>query len=297
MDYGGPCHRAAQEATHCADPSVGKARAPKGTLACLYTNARSLGNKQDELVLLLSAKKYDVIGKTETWWDSTHDWTMGIEGYTLYRRDRVDKRGGGVALYVKESYMSLQADVGDRHGQLETLWVKIRGEYGTGDTTVGVYYRPPTQSPELDQEFARELTEAACSRTLVVMGDFNYPDISWEDHSAKSERSQSFLSCVDDLYLTQEVYGPTRGKALLDPVLATGDNLIGGLVIDGKLGDSDHELITFTIHRKAGKSVSNMEVLDFRKAHFDKLRRLVSAALRDHDPGGGESRKSGSQPW
>ena len=71
-----------------------KARAPKGTLACLYTNARSLGNKQDELVLLLSAKKYDVIGITETWWDSTHDWTTGIEGYTLYRRDRVYKKVG-----------------------------------------------------------------------------------------------------------------------------------------------------------------------------------------------------------
>ena len=149
---------------------------------------------------------------------------------------------------------------------------------------VGVYYRPPTQSPELDQEFTRELTEAACSRTFVVMGDFNYPDISWEDHSAKSERAQSFLSCVDDLYLTQEVYGSTRGKALLDLVLATGDDLIGDLVIDGKLGDSDHELITFTIRRKAGMSVSNTEVLDFRKADFDKLKRLVSQALRDHDP-------------
>ena len=236
--------------------SVGKARAPKGTLACLYTNARSLGNKQEELILPLSANNYDVIGITETCWDSTHDWTSGIDGCTLYRRDRVDKRDGGVAVYVKESYMSLQADVGDQGGCLETLWAKIHGEHGTGDATVRVYYRPRTQSPELDQEFARELAEAAHSRTIVVMGDFSYLDISWEDHSAKSERSQSFLSCVDDLYLTQEVYGPTRGKALLDLVLATGDDLIGDLVIDGKLGDSDHELITFTICRKAGKSVS-----------------------------------------
>ena len=90
---------------------------------------------------------------------------MGIDGYTLYRRDRVDKRGRGVALYVKEIYMSLQADIGNWHGQLETLWVKICWEHGTGDTMVRVYYRPPTQSPELDQEFAQELTEATGSRT------------------------------------------------------------------------------------------------------------------------------------
>ena len=139
---------------------------------------------------------------------------------------------------------------------------------------MGVYYRPPTQSQELDQEFAQELAEAACSRTMVVMGDFKYLNISWEDHSAKSERSQSFLSCVDDLYLTQEVYGPMRGKALLNLVLATGDDVISDLVINGKLGDSDHELITFTIHRKAGNSVSNTEVLDCRKLTLTSSRGL-----------------------
>ena len=74
------------------------------------------------------------------------------------------------------------------------------------------------------------------------------------------------------------------GKALLDLVLAMGDDLIGDLVIDGKLGDSDNELITFIICRKAGKSVSSTEVVDFRIADFDKLKRLVGQALRDHDP-------------
>ncbi|XP_059574122.1 uncharacterized protein LOC109285659 [Alligator mississippiensis] len=90
------------------------------------------------------------------------------------------------------------------------------------------------------------------------MGDFNYPDI-WEERSVKSKWSQSFLSCVDYLCLTQETYGPTRDKALRDLVLATEDDLISDLTIDGKLGDSDHELITFTICRKADKSVSNTE--------------------------------------
>ena len=111
---------------------------------------------------------------------------------------------------------------------------------------VGVYYRSPTESQGLGQEFTRELAEAAQSQCMVVVGDFNYPSISWEKRLAKSKWLQSFLSCVDDLYLTQEVYRPTRGKALLNLVLATGDDLISDLMIKGKLGDSDHELITFT---------------------------------------------------
>ena len=109
----------------------------------------------------------------------------------------------------------------------------------------------------LDQEFARELAEAARPQCTVVMGDYNYLDISWNERSAKSDLSQSFLTCVDKLYLSQEVYGATRGQALLDLVLGKGGDLISDFRIEGKLGDSDHELITFTIHVKAGKSASN----------------------------------------
>ncbi|XP_019375138.1 PREDICTED: otoconin-90 [Gavialis gangeticus] len=46
---------------------------------CLHTNARSLGKKQEELVLLLNKKDYDLIGITETWWDSTYDCAAGAQ--------------------------------------------------------------------------------------------------------------------------------------------------------------------------------------------------------------------------
>ncbi|XP_019394939.1 PREDICTED: peripheral-type benzodiazepine receptor-associated protein 1-like [Crocodylus porosus] len=59
---------------------------------------------------------------------------MVIYGYTLYRRDRADKRDGGVVCYGKESYMSLQAEIDIQGDQLETLWGRRRGECGKGDT-------------------------------------------------------------------------------------------------------------------------------------------------------------------
>ena len=62
---------------------------------CLYTNAQSIGNKQDELELLIQQNKYDIIGITETWWDETHDWNVDIGGYKLFQRDRPSKKGGG----------------------------------------------------------------------------------------------------------------------------------------------------------------------------------------------------------
>ena len=69
------------------------------------------------------------------------------------------------------------------------LWVRVQGSQGERDLTVGVYYRPPNQGEELDQEFLGQLTEVVKAQDVVVMGDLNFPDICWEEQSARSDRS------------------------------------------------------------------------------------------------------------
>ena len=68
---------------------------------CLYTNAQSMGNKKEELELLLQTEGYDIVGITETWWDDSHDWNVLVDGYELFKKNRKGRRGGGVALYVR----------------------------------------------------------------------------------------------------------------------------------------------------------------------------------------------------
>ena len=41
-------------------------------LKCLYANAHSVRNKQDELEALVSFQSYDIIGTSETWWNVSH---------------------------------------------------------------------------------------------------------------------------------------------------------------------------------------------------------------------------------
>jgi len=72
------------------------------SLKCLYTNARSTGNKQEELEICVQSQGLDLTAIRETWWDSSHDWNAVMDGYTLFRKDRPKRRGGGVALYVRE---------------------------------------------------------------------------------------------------------------------------------------------------------------------------------------------------
>jgi len=47
--------------------STDKAMRPIAKLKCLYTNARSMGNKQEELETMAQQGKYDLIAITKTW--------------------------------------------------------------------------------------------------------------------------------------------------------------------------------------------------------------------------------------
>ena len=144
-------------------------------LKCVYTNARSMGNKQEELEAIVRQASYDLAAIMETWWDCSHDWSAAMDGYKLFRKDRQGRRGGCVALYVRECFDVTELMAGD--DKVESLWVKIRGRADKADIPVGSCYRPPNQDEETDEVLYEQLAEAARSTALVLMGDFNFPDI------------------------------------------------------------------------------------------------------------------------
>lgn len=83
----------------------------------------------------------------------------------------LDRPGEGVAFYVKEQLncmeFYLQSDE-----PVESLWAKIAGQINTGDTVVGVCYRPPKQE-EGDETF-RQLQDTSYLPALILMRNFNY---------------------------------------------------------------------------------------------------------------------------
>ncbi|CAM5172065.1 unnamed protein product [Eretmochelys imbricata] len=242
-----------------------------GYLKCLYTNAQSLGNKQGELEVLVMSRNYDVIGITETWWDNSHDWSAVMDGYKLFRKDRQGRKGGGVALYVREQYdcSELRYDTAEKP---ECLWIKFRSVSNRSDVVVGVCYRSPDQGDEVDEAFFWQLAEATRLHALVLMGDFNFPDICWESSTAVHRQSRKFLESVGNNFLVQVLEEPTRGGAFLDLLLTNREELVGEAKVDANLGGSDHELVEFRILTQGRKVSSRIRTLDFRKADFDSLR-------------------------
>jgi len=121
---------------------------------------------------------YDLVAITTTWWDHSHDWSAVMDGCKLSRRNRQGRKGGGVALYIKDCFDVEKLAVGD--DKVECLWVRIREKACSSNILVGVSYRPPNQDEEMDKAFYKQLAEVAQSPALVLMGDFNFSDICWK---------------------------------------------------------------------------------------------------------------------
>jgi len=64
---------------------------------------------------------------------------------------------------------------------VESLCVRIRDRISRGQLVVGVYYRLPDQEEPADEAFCK-LKEVSLSQVLILMGDFNHPDIHWQDN-------------------------------------------------------------------------------------------------------------------
>lgn len=108
-----------------------------------HINARSIISGLDIFRDYFSTNSYDVIGVTETWLTpGVVDEAVALDGYALVRLDRDDgRRGGGVALYIKNKFAYTRLTVTKVYAGFEYLLVRITVN-GIG-VTVGVVYRPP----------------------------------------------------------------------------------------------------------------------------------------------------------
>ncbi|KAK4810519.1 LOW QUALITY PROTEIN: hypothetical protein QYF61_004482, partial [Mycteria americana] len=144
----------------------------------------------------------------------------------------------------------------------------------------------PDQGEPVDEEFLLQLQEASRSQALILLGDFNHPDICWKSSTASCKQSRRLLECIEDNFLTQVIDSPTRGEALLDLLLTNTDELIIWVKIGGSQGCSDHALVEFTILRDMGQVKSKVKTLNFRRVSFQLFKELVDGtpwetALRD----------------
>lgn len=90
-------------------------------------NVRGLGSKHKRFYCTSSAYDYDIVILTETWLkNSHHDAEYFDDSFSVYRKDRLNRRGGGVLIALKNSiFSSEQIDI-DGADNIEYVCIRAK---------------------------------------------------------------------------------------------------------------------------------------------------------------------------
>ena len=95
-------------------------------IKCVCLNARSIIIKKTELNIMVDDIKPHIIGITESWANNDiTDAELGLEGYAMFRKDRMGKRGGGVLLYIKGTIPAYEVQLHEEADCKEALWCNL----------------------------------------------------------------------------------------------------------------------------------------------------------------------------
>ena len=186
-----------------------------------HLNVRSIIDKIDEIRLIISKTKLDLLCISETWLhEKINDNMINVPGYTIVRHDRnSNKRGGGVCIYVR-SNMSFTCRDDLINDVLEAVWIEIP-RTRTDQLIIGCLYRPPNaDSNYLQCIFDTLEVTMTEGKDIIIIGDMNY------DYKHDECDTDNPITDIEDLFLmTQIVREPTRvtenSSKCLDHILTT----------------------------------------------------------------------------
>ena len=221
-------------------------------------------NKFDIFSTRVNLEKPDIVGVTETWaHKNILDKELQLDGYNMIRRDRPSvHRGGGVILYIRHGIPFVQLE---SNPNVESIWCKIGSI-----VKLGLYYCAPNNTIDYIEALCNEISQHAVGK-VVIMGDFNFPDINWEDYSS-SQYSVRFRDTCLDSFLHQMIHENTRGNNILDLVLTTHENLISNISSSDPLATCDHNTIEYVLDTSITVTNMKIEQLCLKRANYSNMK-------------------------
>ena len=218
--------------------------------------------------------------------DDLRDSELYLDGYDMYREDKKPGKGGGILLYVKDTLKSVRFNKLASVGFEQSIWCIV--ELKSSRYLIGTCYRSPSSSAE-NGERLLELLDAAVKQSRVsnvmVIGDFNYPDIDYERFYVSAgphSEQQKFFDRTQDLFLCQHVNKPTRcrggSSSCLDYIFTTDENVIDNLQYEVPLGTSDHACLVWELAVEVQETVSSVQQkLNYWKADYDSISKALKS--------------------
>ena len=256
-----------------------------------YTNADSLLNKRDELQVLITKYKYDIIIITEFLpknrdKTNTAEVEFIINGYKLFHTDMHQEKMRGTLIYIKNNIHSIELNL-PRYQLIEAVGAKIKLRNNDWLFLIAVY-RSPNSANECIQELEHVLSyekegNTKASHRLIV-GDFNLREIDWESETSNANENHiasQFLEAVRDNFLYQHVKEATRMRenqrdSLIDLVFSNEENMIENIKHLPPLGKSDHLILQFDLVTYVDRFTQPIEKLNFFKGNYGEIRKNLN---------------------
>ena len=234
---------------------------------------------------MVAMEKPDILAVTEAWTnESISDAYLGLEDYELIaREDRNDTaggRGGGLLLYAEKNLHIWKLEIETVFNQIAAIKMRC----GCGDVNLHLIYRSPNSSADNDAALYKYIREM--QGTNILIGDLNFPDIDWANGTAGS-RGRKFHEATTEAFLEQHVEEATHTSGnILDLILTDKEGLVNNVTMMGRIGMSDHELISFRVQVENKNVKDNRTNRNYKRAKYDKMKTELHYANWDEILGG-----------
>ena len=195
-------------------------------LRILHLNIRSLRNIShlSQLRELNNRENFDIITVSETWLNTTiTSAEIKLDGYKLFRLDRLHKGGGGVCVYVRSELKSKVLKdfsfISDRN--FHQLWLSVQVKKSKA-IVLCVAYRPDDTSLSFFEDTLKPVYIQALTmnKPIIILGDQNCYGL---DSTCREYVALNGFVC--EMNLQQLIKQPTRitatTESLLDIILVS----------------------------------------------------------------------------
>ncbi|KAI5728791.1 hypothetical protein M8J77_021191 [Diaphorina citri] len=145
-------------------------------LSCIHLNAQSLSAHMHEIRTLIDNADLHAILISESWLKpSISDSLVNISGYTLVRHDRLVRRGGGVAMHIRNDLthkVLVRSTAASSQDDKIIEFMAVELVVRSIKILLTVVYKPP-KANQLDELYDLIVSVIPQYEHIILMGDFN----------------------------------------------------------------------------------------------------------------------------
>ena len=247
-------------------------------LSIFHLNVQSLLPKID--LIRAESELYDIAVFSESWLKpSITDDEIAIRNFLPpFRTDRLDRPGGGVVIYARDTLLCKRRKDIEIDG-LEAVWLEVTIK--SKKVLVGGIYRPPSSNSDyfnlvlesVDRAFNTNIPD------MIITGDFNYNMLSNGKNKITNLLQQFNLQQL----ITDVTHFTETSASLIDlMIVRNANNILTCGVADPFLPNLiRYHCPVFILLKFVRPKVKpyKRKIWDYKKADFAKFRRLLS----EHD--------------